>query len=86
MHRDDELGSARVRLHLLPQRRHVHVNGADVAYVVVSPQLFEYLVPREGATRVPHEEREQVELPGLEAQLLTVERRLVGVYVHDKGA
>ena len=52
--------SRRVGLYLFTEPAHVHVHRADVAYIVVSPQLFEYLVPSECAAWIPHEEREQI--------------------------
>ena len=57
------------------------VDGARLDVGVASPHEIEELRALEDAIRVAHEERQQLELPQAELDLLAVEEDLVGVEV-----
>ena len=62
-------------LDLLPQPANVNVYGAGVADVIVSPEMFEYLVAGECPASVRHQQRQQSEFAGLHVEWLTLELR-----------
>ena len=58
----DELGPRGVRLELLPQASHLHVDRTVVDLVVVQAREVEQLITREHPLRRGEERRKQVEL------------------------
>src|SRR5581483_11474131 len=79
----DAPGHRRVGLELLAQPPHVHGDGRGVAERP-APHLGEQLLPGEGLARVPHQEDQQVVLPGGQLDQLAVGPDLVRGQVHDQ--
>src|SRR5215467_5589568 len=62
----------------LPEPPYVHIHGAAIDERIAPPYAVEQLLARQHASRILHEEGEQLELGGAEAHLALAARDAVG--------